>query len=228
MQVEMAPTRREREKLVRRQEMLDAAKTIFAEKGFDGATIEEIAVRAQFGKGTLYNYFGGGKEDILRAILDQMYEDLGQMTSEAFAAELLNSMPLRSLFRMYLVRVFRYYHEHLDVFLILIKEAYRLMLADEDRMSSYFSQQRRSLIDPLRPALEHGMATGQLRQLPVDAVGQLILGNIKGCQLHACLSSRGNDCSLSIDPEAQADLLTTILFDGMLLHSAEPADGVTE
>ncbi|NNE70602.1 MAG: helix-turn-helix transcriptional regulator, partial [Rhodothermales bacterium] len=49
------PSRRERERLARRREILDAARTVFAERGFVGATLEEIASRAEFGKGTLYN-----------------------------------------------------------------------------------------------------------------------------------------------------------------------------
>ncbi len=213
----MALPRREREKLARRQEMLNAARVVFAEKGFSAATITEIAQRAEFGKGTLYNYFDGGKEDLLRAILDRMYEDLNAITAEAFDPSKLQTKPLRDLFHSYLERVFAYYQGNLDVFLILLKEAYRLILADEEQMSSYFATQRRGLVDTLRPMLEYGISSSQLKPMPVDALGQLILGNIKGCQLHACLASRngGGKCQPEITPTEQADLLTTILFDGM-------------
>ena len=53
--------------------VLDAARTVFAEKGYADATLEEIAQRAEFGKGTLYNYFEGGKEEILFAVFDDLY-----------------------------------------------------------------------------------------------------------------------------------------------------------
>lgn len=197
--------------------MLDAARVVFAEKGFSAATITEIAQRAEFGKGTLYNYFDGGKEDLLRAILDGMYDDLKAITSEAFGEPRLKTEPLRVLFHAYLKRVFEYYQGNLDVFLIVLKEAYRLILADEEEMSSYFAAQRRSLVDALRPVLDYGISSGQLKPMPVDTLGQLILGNIKGCQLHACLASRNGNgiCQPEITPSEQADLLTTILFDGM-------------
>ncbi|PSQ74919.1 MAG: hypothetical protein BRD36_01045 [Bacteroidetes bacterium QH_7_64_110] len=46
-------SRREREQRRRRRIMLQAAQSVFAEKGYEQATLEEIAKRAEFGKGTL-------------------------------------------------------------------------------------------------------------------------------------------------------------------------------
>ena len=43
--------RKERERLARRLEIVRAARSVFAEKGFEKATLEEIAERAEFGKG---------------------------------------------------------------------------------------------------------------------------------------------------------------------------------
>ena len=63
-------SRRDREKLFKRSEILLSAQEVFAEKGFAQATLEEIATRAEFGKGTLYNYFPGGKQEILLAIFE--------------------------------------------------------------------------------------------------------------------------------------------------------------
>ena len=55
--------RRDREKIARRNDILDAALSVFAKKTYESATLDEIAERAEYGKGTLYNYFKG-KEDI--------------------------------------------------------------------------------------------------------------------------------------------------------------------
>ena len=51
------PTRRERERERHRQEVLEAAEAVFAEKGFHDATVQEIAERAEFAVGSLYNMF---------------------------------------------------------------------------------------------------------------------------------------------------------------------------
>jgi TetR/AcrR family transcriptional regulator len=49
--------RREREKSERREAILDAAQAVFAEKGLQRATVDEIAARAELSKGTIYLYF---------------------------------------------------------------------------------------------------------------------------------------------------------------------------
>jgi AcrR family transcriptional regulator len=49
--------RRQREREQRLREIVDAAERVFAQKGFSGATMEEIAVAAELSPATLYIYF---------------------------------------------------------------------------------------------------------------------------------------------------------------------------
>jgi TetR/AcrR family fatty acid metabolism transcriptional regulator len=52
----------------RKTELLHAARTVFAQKGFHDATIEEIAEAAQVAKGTVYLYYKSKKELYLEAL----------------------------------------------------------------------------------------------------------------------------------------------------------------
>ncbi len=61
-------SRKEREREFKKQEILDAAVKIFAQKGFKATTLDEIAEKSEFGKGTLYNYFSS-KEEIYKEII---------------------------------------------------------------------------------------------------------------------------------------------------------------
>jgi AcrR family transcriptional regulator len=54
--------RKEREKERRRQQIMVAAKRVFVEKGFAGATMEDIAREAELSAGTLYLYFKNKNE----------------------------------------------------------------------------------------------------------------------------------------------------------------------
>ena len=56
--------RKSRERNKRREDILDAAESVFTEKGIIASTIDDIAREAELGKGTLYNYFPS-KEAIL-------------------------------------------------------------------------------------------------------------------------------------------------------------------
>ncbi|HMR29961.1 MAG TPA: TetR/AcrR family transcriptional regulator [Geminicoccaceae bacterium] len=59
---------RRRRKEARPREILRAALETFAEKGFAAARLEDVALRAGIGKGTLYLYFSS-KEELLRAVV---------------------------------------------------------------------------------------------------------------------------------------------------------------
>jgi TetR/AcrR family transcriptional regulator len=59
--------RKEREKEQRRNEIIDAAEKIFFSKGFETATMEDVANEAELSKATLYLYFKS-KEDLFFGI----------------------------------------------------------------------------------------------------------------------------------------------------------------
>lgn len=72
-----AETRRDRRKKRNRQALIDAGYRMFSEKGFDAATMVEIAERADVGAGTAYNYFAS-KDDLAIAVLEQVMDRLAQ------------------------------------------------------------------------------------------------------------------------------------------------------
>lgn len=75
-------SRKEKERLFRRAAIVDAAVGIFAKKGYRDTTLDEIAITAEFGKGTIYNYFKS-KEEIYSAIIDDVSNNLYGITQQA-------------------------------------------------------------------------------------------------------------------------------------------------
>jgi len=61
-------TRREREQLRHRREILEAALVLFSEKGYHNVSMQEIAQEAEFAVGTLYKFFEN-KEDLYKALV---------------------------------------------------------------------------------------------------------------------------------------------------------------
>ena len=52
-----------------RMRLIEAAATVFAQKGYGGASLEEVAETAGFSKGAVYSNFAG-KEELFLALLD--------------------------------------------------------------------------------------------------------------------------------------------------------------
>src|SRR6195952_986102 len=59
----------------RREQLLDVGRTLFAEKGFEATSIEEIAAGAGVSKPVVYEHFGG-KEGLYAVVVDREMSDL--------------------------------------------------------------------------------------------------------------------------------------------------------
>lgn len=59
----------------RREQLIQIARTVFAERGVDGTTVEEIAARAKVSKPVVYEHFGG-KEGLYAVIVDREVQKL--------------------------------------------------------------------------------------------------------------------------------------------------------
>ena len=70
----------------RREQLLDVARALFAEKGFDVASVEEIAHRANVSKPVVYEHFGG-KEGIYAVVVDREMDALLTRMTTALAEE---------------------------------------------------------------------------------------------------------------------------------------------
>lgn len=65
--------RKEKEKEIRRNDIIEAAERIFFTKGYDNATMDDVAKEAEFSKRTVYVYFNS-KEQIYFEIMTRGYK----------------------------------------------------------------------------------------------------------------------------------------------------------
>ena len=54
----------------RREQLIAVARGLFAERGFDATSVEEVAARAQVSKPVVYEHFGG-KEGLYAVVVDR-------------------------------------------------------------------------------------------------------------------------------------------------------------
>jgi Transcriptional regulator len=117
--VATAPTRpalRERYDRRRQRAVYQAAK-VFAKRGYDQTTMQELASTMGLATGALYHYFGA-KEQLLRAICDQLMEPLLARAEELMADDAPPAERLRALVRMWVAHVV----EHRDHMLVFQQE----------------------------------------------------------------------------------------------------------
>ena len=74
--------RREQTKATNRAAILEAARQVFSELGYDAATVRDVIRRTELASGTFYNYFPD-KESVLRALMDDSWGEMRTRVAEA-------------------------------------------------------------------------------------------------------------------------------------------------
>lgn len=100
----------------RRTQLVDIARSVFAERGFDGTSIEEIAARAQVSKPVVYEHFGG-KEGLYAVVVDR---EMGLLLSR-FEGALQDGHPRNLLERAAFV-LLDYIENETDGFKVLTRD----------------------------------------------------------------------------------------------------------
>ncbi|HLF69609.1 MAG TPA: TetR/AcrR family transcriptional regulator [Actinomycetota bacterium] len=101
----------------RREQLLDIGKTLFAEKGFDAASIEEIAKRADVSKPVVYEHFGG-KEGLYAVVVDREIERLLRSITDS-----LQATEPRMLLEQAAIALLTYIEDDQDGFKILTRDS---------------------------------------------------------------------------------------------------------
>jgi len=101
----------------RREQLLDVGRALFAEKGFEAASIEEIASRAGVSKPVVYEHFGG-KEGLYAVVVDREMRTL----MERITSALTGDKP-RALVEQAALALLTYIEEETDGFRILVRDS---------------------------------------------------------------------------------------------------------
>ncbi|MGN6681436.1 MAG: TetR/AcrR family transcriptional regulator [Streptosporangiaceae bacterium] len=102
----------------RREQLLDIGRRLFAERGLDGTSIEEIAARAGVSKPVVYEHFGG-KEGLYAVVVDREFDRF-----LAMATEVLQGEDTMEKFEAAAVALLRYIEDNSDGFRILVRDSH--------------------------------------------------------------------------------------------------------
>lgn len=139
----------------RREQLIRIGRSLFAERGFEGASVEEVAARAGVSKPVVYQHFGG-KEGLYAVVVDREMQLLERVITES-----LEHGRSRKRIEQAVLALLSYVEEDTDGFQILVRDmvpaagepgprSYSTLLNDAVNQVSYILGQafERSGLDP--------------------------------------------------------------------------------
>lgn len=200
-----APRRtRAQRKLDRHATILAAARIAFAQKGYAGASIVEIARASGVADGTVYKYFTN-KQDLLFHVMRQFYEGLIADVEAGVAERTALAARLRHLVR----RQIEAFVEDEDLCRLFIRE---LRTADDYPDSPLHDLNRRYTSIVVR-ILETGIANGEIRD---DIEPRLVRDVLYGSIEHIAWRKVSRGGKLRIDQAT--DQILGIVLNGIAPH----------
>ncbi len=168
---DIAARRRELRRETRKSLILEAAATVFAEEGFERATLDGVGERVGLSKASLY-YYVDGKEDLLVDLLRRVIESI----AETAAARTDNDTDAATRFRIFL-------KAHVEVTVStpegrLLAENIETILSD-DTVASLRTQHEDTLIG----IIDKGIAERSFTRVHPRAVAKMIFGALASVPL---------------------------------------------
>ena len=158
------------ERKMRQDRILEGALSVFKEKGLEGATMDQIASAAGFGKATLYYYFKS-KEEVLSAILVDGWQNIWESLEPVIAEE---GSP-RKTFVSVLIKIAENAQNRPGLFEFLFNVPKAIKLDDQP-----WKDYQHKLYAIIQGLLEDGVKQGEFPkvdpQLMFKALGGLFMG----------------------------------------------------
>lgn len=162
------PTRRELQKQERRNQLLDVARKLFAEKGLENTTIKDIADEAGVAQGLLYHYFRS-KDELFWAIIAR--DNPVPVMSEILASA--GDRPVREVLVQAGLRANEVLTERSELFRIVVRE-----FTTRPEMREGFKAFQAIALGLLTRYLEARIAAGELRSHNPDVTARMLIGSV--------------------------------------------------
>lgn len=196
--------RRRQQELISRLHLLDAAEATFAEKGFNGATVKEIANKAEFSVGAVYQFFEG-KEALFRGVMRRRNDEFRELMEEVVAASDDAGVQLHGLINL----MIDWYGSH-DAYYRLFQQA---IGASWMNLKASFDdvnwQQYRAILDIEAGVFARGVDTGVFRPLDAEAMAVMFAGMMQAYLAHRVVGVGTRDLSAAevLDAKEVHDLV---------------------
>lgn len=167
----------------KREDILAAATTLFAQKGYTATSTTEIVERAGVAQGTLFYHFKH-KEGILLAILEEILNEYLRNMESIIQKQENGLASVEELIRSSI-----HFRQSKSVELMVLMRDFPADLVKPDSQQMAFIVQFFERLHGLfKCFLEKGQADGTIRKLDADKYAHILLGMLSGLDRHVLLS----------------------------------------
>lgn len=149
----------------KKEAILKAALELFAERGFHGTSVADIADRAKVGAGTIYRYFQD-KE----ALVNSLYQQWKREMMAAILTDLPTDLPARQLFHQWWSRLAQFSKDNPEAIIFL----------ESHHHAAYLDEASRELTTYAREQFYDFFEASRRDQITRDAPPELLMAIVVG------------------------------------------------
>ncbi|GAB6935178.1 TetR/AcrR family transcriptional regulator [Calditerricola yamamurae] len=169
-----------------RQQIIDTAFRLIAEKGYDAMSIEEIMTEIGRTKGAFYSHFQSKEEllyEVMRTKLDRKFSEIAEKTLPKLKEE---SCDVREILRHILEQVYRGSIGSDPVFWSSTYYQIFLMHRKNPVIRQWLQEQYRAWEAFMATVIKRGQELGQIRSdIDAKVIGNLLIGAFQGYEIRS-------------------------------------------
>ncbi len=183
--------------------IFNAAVDVFSVRGFEKATMDEIAAKAKVAKGTIYYHFKS-KEDLFVFLVDEGTKLLGESVLSKLPDKASATEQLRVIIREQL----SFFQDYRDFCIIILREAW-----GEDTRQREFRRMLVHYVRSIQTIVEKGVATGEFQTEDPETSAWSIFGGISIRAIHHIFTG-SSDNLISFSPALEQIIISGLSQSG--------------
>lgn len=182
------------------------ARELFTQNGYHHTTLDEIARHAEFGKGTIYNYFPS-KEELFFGIIERLTEELIVLAQECSRAG-----DARTQLGAYANAMIAHARDNADLFTLIMREVHHLDSEKYEKKLQAVHRRARTVWETLARPIKGAIGAGSIRSSDPLWLAALFDGMVRTY----CLTRYGSLALMTPHgPEDPGALIVSVFFDGV-------------
>jgi AcrR family transcriptional regulator len=197
--------RQEKRKELTREKILQAAKQVFAQKGYAGTSIAEVVKKSKLARGTFYLHFQS-VEQVLNALLQEIFIDIQRYLTD-MQVEALDHKNFKLQLGNLAKSLLSVFQNHKETVILLLTT-----MNSEPKIRTQTVWFQELMQASIRVMLDRGVSSGRLKKFDTELMSFLVSGGLREVLSQWLLYGR-----YSKDIDSKVDEMIGIYMNGVEL-----------